>query len=236
MNVLRVVRRKKINIFLIIILLFVGISSTYAWFNMQNDVQGEGIVAKVSSWGIEFIIDENVEIVSDEYTIEIDKFYPGMEPIEKKIDIYNTDVEKVSIEYEIISISLFGEEIINNETLTEETENQYGVRSASIFGNNAATLFEPGNTNYSFSMKHPTPFEITYSYNKDELAGLGGDGEYSGWFKINFSWPDNQDDVEDTRIGNMAYEYMKSQENSENKESPIKIVVRITGRRTSSDV
>ena len=234
MNVLRIVRRKKINIFLIIILLIIGISSTYAWFHSDENNQTSGLVTKVSSWGVEFIM-EDEEILTNRFTIEIPEFYPGMEDIEKKIDIYNLGEEMTTLEYEIESIQIFGEEVLNNETLENETEEITGIRAANLFGNSSATLFDPDNTNYSFYVNYPTPFEIKYSYNKLELAGLGGDGEYSGWFKINFSWLNNQlNNEEDTKIGNLAYDYMKSQENNENKESPIKIVVKITGRKTNN--
>lgn len=176
---------------------------------------------------------ENEEILTDKYTIEIPEFYPGIEDIEKKIDIHNLGEEKTSLEYEIESIQLFGEKIVDNETLSNEIEDDKGIRTANLFGNTNATLFDSENTNYSFWIRYPTPFKIEYLYNKVELAGLGGDGESDGWFKFRFSWPNIQtNNEEDTKIGNMAYEYMKSQENNENKEPALKIVVKITGRRT----
>lgn len=231
MNVLRIVRRKKINIFLIIILLGVGISSTYAWFHMLTDAETTGLIAEVSSWALEFMI-EDEEILTNKYTIEIPEFYPGIEDIEKRIDIHNLGEEKTNLKYEIESIHLFGEEILNNETLSNEIEDSRGIRTASFFGNSNATLFDSENTNYSFWIKYPTPFKIEYLYNKIELAGLGGDGEAEGWFKLKFSWPNIQtNNEEDTKIGNLAYEYMKTQETSENKEPALKIVVKITGSR-----
>lgn len=88
MKVLRVLRRRKIKLSFICILMLVFIVNSYAWISYSRETESGRLVANVSSWGVEFVIaDENLK--TEEYTYEIEEFYPGITPIEKIIYVYN---------------------------------------------------------------------------------------------------------------------------------------------------
>ena len=231
MKLLRKLRRKKINVILLFILSVVLVLQTYAWFNFYRDVEVTGLSADISAWNLQFFVG-NEEIMSNEYVLEIDDFYPGMEDIDRRVDIYNIGNDnKSNIKYEVESIQMFGYEILNNDTVGEIVEkvdeegNTY--KECDLFGNSSSTLFDEESTNYPFSLRYPVPFKLTYSYNKDEL-GIENE-EAIGWFKLHFEWKNEEDNnEEDTKLGNLAYKYY--QENPEDK-AAIKINLKITGTK-----
>lgn len=224
MKVLRILRRRKIRLSFILLLLSIFIFTTYAWFNFDRNVEGGGLVANVSTWAVEFII-EGEEIQTETFELEIDDIYPGMDSITKEIDIYNLGEAPSELFYEIEEMYLFGEKIIDNETVADEVA---GTNTVDLFGKSSASIFTEGNTNYSYSLKYPTPFSINYSYDKEQISGQGGDDTAHAVFKIDFEWENkDENDEEDTKLGTLSYNYEKNHEG----EPAIKIAVKITAKR-----
>ena len=251
MKVLRVLRRRKIKLSFIFVLLLFFIFNTYAWIRTDRNTEMGSLALNVDDWSVAFIIDGE-EIETEEYIFEVPEFYPGITtgtPIEKKIDVYNTGDSDSTLKYEITEIYLYGEQIYKNEvvendetkyvpeTLGEETGEEYEPKTANIFGNSNATIFQEGNTNYTFSLKYPTPFTITYSYDKDYIEGKDGVETSKAWMKINLSWENNEENnEEDTRLGNMVYEFENAKDANGNLVNGGEPALRITTRVTANKV
>ncbi len=240
MKILRILRRRKIRLSFIFILLLFFIVNSYAWITFDREGEiGGGLTATVSPWAVEFIINEQ-PVVEEEYTFEIEEFYPGIEePIEKKIMVYNIGAGESSLQYIITDIYLYGTQILRNEidenvfvaeTVGEEVlDDTTGYTTANAFGNSEAIIFDEGNTSYDFSLRYPTPFTISYTYDKSNIEGSDGSMSSRAWMTLNFAW--NNDDAnneEDTKFGTMAYDYKIS-----NPDEPaLKIVTKVVARRS----
>ena len=251
MKVLRVLRRRKIRLSFIFLLLLFFIFNTYAWMRTDRNTQMGSLALNVDDWSVAFIID-NQEINTEEYTFEIPEFYPGITtgtPIEKKIDVYNTGDSDSTLKYEITEIYLYGEQIYKNEvvengetryipeTLGEETGEEDEPRTANIFGNSDATIFQENNGNYTFSLKYPTPFTITYTYDKNYITGKDQETTAKSWMKINLSWENNEaNNEEDTRLGNMVYDFENAKDANGNLINADKPAIRIVARVTATKV
>ncbi len=223
MKILRILRRKKIKISYIFLLLVFFIFNTYAWMTTDTETQTGRLTLDVNSWSVAFIVD-NQEIKTEEYTFDIPEFYPGItsdtSTIEKKIDVYNIGDSDTSLKYEITEIYLYGEQIYNiqigegenatfiPETVAEKTRNAQGEYTANLFGNENASIFDEKNKNYTFSLRYPTPFTISYTYDKEYLTGKEQVESATSWMTINLSWNnDENNNEEDTKIGNMVYNF-----------------------------
>ena len=177
MKILRVLRRRKIKLSFIFLLLLVFIVNTYAWMRTDKNADAGNLLLDVDDWSVAFIVDDE-EIQTEQYTFEIPEFHPGIAPIEKQIDVYNIGEANSFIKYEITEIYLYGEQIYKieqgegenakliPETIATETVDANGRKTANLFGNNTATIFDDENTKYSFSLRYPTPFTISYTYDK----------------------------------------------------------------------
>lgn len=260
MKILRILRRRKIKLSFIFLLLFVFILNTYAWMSTDKNTQMGNISLNVDDWSVSFIIN-NEEVLTEEYTFELEEFYPGIasedDPIVKEIDVYNIGEANSFLKYEITEIYLYGEQIYNienvvgeetisvPETITEEIEDENGITTANIFGNSNAIIFkeeanrteeEKQKTNYTFSLRYPTPFTITYSYESTHIAGRDQSEAATSWMKINLAWEnDENNNIEDTRLGNMVYEFENAKDaegNLINEGKPaLKIVAKVTADR-----
>lgn len=226
MNVLRELRKfktksaiAKLRMLVLLIVMLVG--SSYAWFNNQLDVGLANIRGKVVPWDIEYSIDDET-IQEREITITVDEFYPGMEEFEKNIMIKNLTNTSSIIEYELISVRLFGEEIL------EEL-------------NSTNNIVDVGTTKNIF-VTEEYPFNLGYHYDKDELNGEFVDETttensfaqlrvFANWSYeregANKTYEEN--DVLDTWYGEKAYEYYDSELSKQY--SPIEIVIKITSSR-----
>ena len=189
MKILRKLRRKKIKLSFICVLFIVFIFNTYAWMRTDRNTESGNLTLNVDDWSVAFII-ENEEITTEEYTFEIEEFHPGIEPIEKKVDVYNIGEANSFLKYEIKEIYLYGEQIYNveaetgkfvPETISDEVDNADGTKTANLFGNENATLFDEENTNYTFSLKYPTPFTISYTYEKTHISGRDNQENAKSW-------------------------------------------------------
>lgn len=225
MKILRILRRRKIKLSFVFLLLLVFVVNTYAWIRTDRNTQMGNMILNVDDWSVAFII-ENQEIQTEEYTFEIDEFYPGITsdlipPIQKKIDVYNTGESNSFLKFEITEIYLYGEQIkieervqedgtiaLVPETISEETQNAERRNTANLFGNEEATIFDDENTNYTFSLRYPTPFSISYTYDKTHISGKDQAETSTSWMTIDLSWDnDENNNIEDTRLGNMVYEF-----------------------------
>lgn len=142
------------------------------------------------------------------------------------------------VKYSVSEIYLYGKQILKvededanliPETLGEETTNGDGDNTADVFGNSEATIFDDTNT-YGFTLEYPTPFTISYTYDKDRLEGNGEESS-KATVKLNLAWyNDENNNLEDTKLGNMAYDYKVT-----NPDEPaLKIVVKVTARRADT--
>lgn len=251
MKVLRVLRRRKIRLSFIFLLLLFFIFNTYAWISTDRNTQMGSMVLNVDSWSVAFIVDGE-EVETEEYTFEVEEFYPGITtgtPIEKKIDVYNTGDSASNLKYEITEIYLYGEQVYKNEvvegeetnyileTLGDETGGEYEPKTANLFGNSDATIFQENNENYTFSLKYPTPFTITYTYDKNYITGKDEQPTSKSWMKIHLSWENNEaNNEEDTKLGNMAYDFKNAKDGNGNLINEDEPALRIKARVTATKI
>ncbi len=168
---------KKVKIKNLIILIFLLIFNTYAWFIYATRVSTD-LSVHVSSWNVEFVTGEgdittNIEIV-------VDRIYPGMETFERTIEVHNKGETKAVLDYEIESLKIMDDTyVVNEETglTTQDIENR---------------------------IKTEYPFKINIEKNDDQLEQGSKDGYFKITIEWPF---DSGDDEKDTIWGNKAYEY-----------------------------
>lgn len=113
---------KKIKLRHLIILLFLLMFNTYAWFIYTTKVNTT-IDAHVSSWNVEFISKEGG--VESNLLVSVDKIYPGMTPFEYDVNVKNEGEMKAKLDYEIRTIRIMDDNYIVSDTLSsQEIENQ----------------------------------------------------------------------------------------------------------------
>lgn len=224
MNILREFRRIKkrsmpIRILLILIFSVILIINTYAWFNANEPVNMNGLEANITPWDVRYYVDDK-EVLDEDVTFTIDELYPGMPDREDIVRIYNMSTTSTSIKYELTSVKVFGQEVL--EQLKEN-----GI------------IQTDGNTINIFADDTKYPFNISYTYDRTRL-----DGEYKddtttpnagATFKFLASWEyqgngtDEENlakDILDTMFGKGAYEYYQDEANDPSK--AIEITVKIT--------
>lgn len=168
---------KKVKIKNLIILIFLLIFNTYAWFIYATRVSAD-LSVHVSSWNVEFVTGEgdittNIEIV-------VDRIYPGMETFERTIEVHNKGETKAVLDYEIESLKIMDDTYeVNEETglTTQDIENK---------------------------IKTEYPFKINIEKNDNQLEQGSRDGYFKITIEWPF---DSGDDEKDTIWGNKAYEY-----------------------------
>lgn len=231
MNILREIRRinkrsMPARISLILLFSVILIMSTFAWFSAQKDVNIKGLEGAVTSWDVAYFVnnDEN-QILDETATFTIDELYPGMPDREDVVHIYNIGQASTDITYELVSVKVFGREVLSQLQTSGEIQT------------NTAT-----NTTNIFSKDTQYPFNISYTYDKDYLNGKYAEDDLvtsqtaHAIFKFNVSWAynvangtDEQNiakDILDTKFGKDAYAYYQNAENDPSK--AIEVQVRIT--------
>lgn len=226
MNILREVRRakeKSMTTRIILVLLFsvIFVVNTYAWFEAQKEFEIKGIEGDVTSWDVAYYVDDN-EILNETATFTIDELYPGMPNREDLVHIYNIGKASTNINCEVISVKVFGQEVLEQLKTSGEIK-------------------KDGNTTYLFSKDTQYPFSISFTYDKEKLIG-----EYSNdastpnsftTFRFNASWEyegngtvseNEAKDILDTKFGKNAYAYYQDNTNATSK--AIEIQVKITSR------
>lgn len=222
MNILREVRRvknKSLATRIILILLFcvILIINTYAWLSTQVDVSVKGFHGDVTSWDVSYYVNANENQILDQTAIfTIEDLYPGMPLREDRVHIYNLGEASTDIEYEIISVKVFGQEVLS----------QLDIKKS-------------GNTVSIFSADSNYPFNVSYTYDKDYLQHQYIDDtttpEAHATFKFNVNWAyEGQGaadeklakDILDTQFGKQAYAYYKDSANDPSKAIEIQIKIR----------
>ena len=224
MNILREIRRIKkrsvpARILLITIFSVILIINTFAWFNANEPVNMSGLEADVTPWDVRYYVDDK-EILDETVTFTIDELYPGMPDREDIVRIYNMSTTSTSIKYELTSVKVFGQEVLDQ--LKENNMIQ-----------------TDGNTVHIFADDTEYPFDISYTYDKTRLDGEYKDDETTpnagATFKYQASWEyqgnGTEDenlakDILDTKFGKGAYEYYQDEANDPSK--AIEITVKIT--------
>ncbi len=233
MNILREFRRatkRSIATRIRLVLLFsvILIVNTYAWWSATQDVKLDSLNGDVTSWDVAYYVNEDEnEILDTMASFTIDELYPGMPEREDVAHIYNIGTTGTIINYELISVKIFGEEVLDelktNGSITKE-----------------------GNTTHIFSDKTKYPFNISYTFDKDKLSGKYVDSNKTpnaeATFKYNLNWDFEsgttdaeklEKDTIDTVFGKNAYKYYQNAENDSNK--AIEIYVKITSSINRED-
>lgn len=228
MNILREIRRaskKSMTTKIILALMFctIFIVNTYAWFSINKEVNLSGISGDVTSWDVAYYIEEE-EILDQTATFVIDEVYPGMPEKEDVVHIYNMGEASTTIYYELLSVKVFGIEVLDELNANQEIKTN-------------------GNTTNIFSTDADFPFDISYTYGSDYLEGQYVDEittpSAATTFKLNVSWPykegtTNEEittkDILDTKFGKEAYEYYEA---GNDKNSAVEVKVRITSKMAS---
>ena len=226
MNILREFRRVKkrsiaTRIKLLLLFSVILIVNTYAWFSADKDVDLKGLEGDVTSWDVAYYVNDE-EILNQNVTFTIDELYPGMPEREDIVHIYNLGTSSTSIKYELISIKVFGQEIL--EKLQEEGGIQTSGTTINLFADDTAY-----------------PFNVSYTYDKTRLDGKYVDDESTpnamATFKFNSSWiyegigtaeENEAKDILDTKFGKDAYSYYQDENNDPSK--AIEITVKITSQ------
>lgn len=230
MNILREVRRvrnKSMPVRIILLLAFcvIFVVTTYAWFSTQKDVTLGGLHGDVTSWDVSYYVNQEGNIFLDKTAVfTIEQLYPGMPNREDVVHIYNIGESSTNITYELVSVKVFGQEVLN--------ELDIGVS---------------GNTRTIFSADTEYPFCISYTYDKNYLEDQYEDEvatpNSKATFRFNVSWPyegqgteaeNLAKDILDTKFGKDAYAYYSNAANDPTK--AIEVQVKITSSMAKSNL
>ena len=211
MNVLRELRKFKTKsalakIRILILLAVMLIVSTYAWFYVDKDVGVSNIRGVVTEWDVEYSIDDVIITT------------------EKKIKTSNKTESGADIKYELKSVKLFGEEILDDLK-------------------DSGNVTEAGTTTNVFATEE-YPFNAGFYYDRDVIGGIDPiTGEptpnshaeltvFANWSYTRFGAEKSlsENDALDTWYGEEAYKYYKDETLSE-QYSPLEIVINITSAR-----
>lgn len=233
MNIFREVRRfkkKSMHLRIISILLFsvTFIVTTYAWFSTQNDIIAGGLEGNVTSWDVSYYVKDN-EVLEQTALFTIDELYPGMPNREDIVHIYNEGTSSTIINYELLSVKVFGQEVLKqlqpDEVITIDPDTNEKTKTIKIFSDETKKY----------------PFYISYTYDKvDENGDAVLEDKYisdtatpqsHGTMKFNVSWPyEDESDIGakddlDTKFGKDAYQYYKNEANDPSKAIEIKVKI-----------
>ena len=233
MNILREFRRAKrksiaTRIRLVLLFSVILIVNTYAWWSSTKDVKLSSLEADVTSWDVAYYVNEDEnEILDQMANFTIDELYPGMPNREDVAHIYNIGKTGTNIKYELVSVKVFGEEIL--EQLKAN-----------------GSIVTEGNTTHIFSDDSQYPFDVSYTFDKTSLSGKYVDDNTTpnavATFKYNVNWEYEagstdaeklQKDTIDTVFGKNAYKFYQNAENDSKK--ALEINVKITSSINRED-
>jgi len=197
---------KKVKPRHLLILIFLLIFNTYAWFIYATEVS-TGLSVHVKSWKILFKNDDNP--IVDYININIDNIYPGMEDYVSELKAYNLSESNARVSYEILSARILDTEYKSIEGYQHENlEVPVGAKSSSELAEMLRTEF---------------PFKLEITIDNEVLDAEVGITTYT----IKLYWPyESGNDELDTEWGNKAYEY--NSKNPTNSSLNFKIRVRAT--------
>ncbi len=185
---------KKIKLRNLIILLFLLIFNTYAWFIYASKVS-VGLTASVSSWNVEFVSDAGETITNID--VDVERIYPGMETFEKKIEVHNRGETAATLSYEIKYLKIMDE--------IYEVNEDTGLTSDDIEN----------------KVEQEYPFKIIIEKEDAGLAVENGKGSFT--IKIEWPYESGNDEL-DTFWGNKAYEYYELNPNEKSIEMKIELI------------
>lgn len=126
--------------------------------------------------------------------INIDSLYPGMNEYKEELTASNSGETPARISYEVIAASVLGDDLLGTGRTSEEIIN---------------------------GLRNDYPFKIDFSISNTVISALGGKEIIS----ITVSWPyESGNDASDTRWGNRAYDFHKTNPDI----ASINLVVKIT--------
>lgn len=250
MNIFREIRKMKsksmpIRILSILVFLTMLIISTFAWFATDKNIKLKGLEGQVTSWDVAYYVNEDEnEILDRTATFVVDEFYPGMPIREDVVHIYNIGTTSTKIKYEIISVKIFGEEVLSS--LQENGEISTTIEAVTEDNSGAWPTTENVTKTELFAKETTYPFNVSYTYDKDYLQGKWVDrnttpnAEATLRFNVNWDYGETgrSDDISnkdnlDTGIGKDAYEYYK---NGGEQSSALEIKIRITSSMFREDL
>lgn len=185
---------KKIKIRNLILLLFLLMFNTYAWFIYASKVS-VGLTASVSSWNVEFVSDAGETVTNIDVVVK--KIYPGMDTFEKKVVVYNRGETAATLSYEIKYLKIMDEVYEVSETT--------GITSDTI----------------KSKIEQEYPFKIIIEMDDTNLSVENGEGSFT--IKIEWPYESGNDEL-DTTWGNKAYEFYNSYPDEKCIEMKIELV------------
>lgn len=173
---------KRIKIRNILILIFLLIFNSYAWFIYTTKVSMD-LSAHVSSWDVEFVSEQGG--ITSEVTVSVDRVYPGMETFERIIQVNNRGDMEARLSYEVRSAKIMDEYYEKGQVLPDTTEELTPDDIENIITNNY-------------------PFKIIIETDETNLSAENG----VGFFKIRVEWDyESGNDDLDTEWGRKAYRF-----------------------------
>ncbi len=195
---------KKVKIRHLIMLIFLLMFNSFAWFIYATQVSN-GVNAHVRSWKIMFKSGE--QEISNYISIDIDDIKPGMETFVKEIKVYNMSEVSSTLSYEILSARILSDEVISAEGKLDKNLTLNGDEITS------KELTDELKTKY--------PFKIDISITSTLINPEVGESTY----RIEVSWPyESGDDDVDTLWGGRAYNYQLNNPSKSSINLNIKLV------------
>lgn len=179
--------RKRIKISNLIILIILLAGNSFAWFVYVKDVQNS-INVHVRAWDV--ILESNQGVISEIFTMNVEKMYPGMSNYVDHIQVYNQSEMGASVDYEILSVTMLGQTKYTVEGVTE-----YGI---------TPTGEEKTSVEMARSLANDYPFLITIDVSDPVVDATVGRSTYT----LTVEWPyESGDDAADTKWGTDAYTF-----------------------------
>ena len=252
MNILREVRRVRnksmpVRIMLLLAFCVIFVVTTYAWFSTQRNVTMSGLYGETTPWDVSYYIqaddeDDQTQMLDETAVFTIEEFYPGMPLREDLVHVYNLGATDTKITYELISVKVFGQEILTKDANGKQVLNVYkkGENGENVLDSTVAVTVATDDTDGTttttvFSADSAYPFKITYTYDRTELIGAYVEGDESTEqahatlsFKMDWDYDGTLGkDILDTQFGKQAYTYY---ENGNDTEKAVEVKVRITSK------
>lgn len=200
------------------------VSGTYAWFTYYSDVDGK-MTGHVVGWNINF---DDGDSLSEDFSVTVAKIFPGMEEFSTDLTITNNGETSAEISSVLKSITVLGTkyqvgatyegQILTSAKIIEILEDKYPFKFGFNVKNNVIT---PG-TNTKFVVDLHWDFETYKKVNPDDYYSEVRDYyvyENDKYVPIEILDADTYNnkkstlyfanDVEDTKWGEAAYEFME---------------------------
>lgn len=182
------------------------IFNTYAWFLYLNTVSAD-ITAHVDAWHVTFEVDH--EDVEKSFEFQVAHAYPGMPNQSKTVSIINSGDRIADLTYSIKSARIFNDVYFSQEA----------VEGGEIAPIGATILTE---ANLLTKLQTEYPFNITFTPSGNTI-----ENGQNGSLTITFSWVyENDNDENDTLYGTRAYDYYKT--NSDTDTIEIIVIIKAT--------